>query len=84
MYVAVRSLGVDRSFWVSSDDLDRGLALLEELAGTGDGSAGTHPGDEDIDLSVGLLPDLGPRGLVVRSRVSRVEVLVGLEGAFDL
>ena len=39
------------------------------------------PDDEHVELVADLLPDLGARALVVRLRVARVGVLVGVEGA---
>ena len=49
----------------NSDNLNLGVLLLEELAHAGHGAAGANAGDEDVDLAVGVIPDLGAgRGLV--------------------
>src|SRR5580765_3356679 len=59
------------------DDLDVGLAALEDLADAGDRAAGTDPGHDDVDLAVGVLPDLLGRGLAVDLGVRRVGELAG-------
>src|SRR3712207_8827048 len=77
--------GVDRALWVDADDAHPSAGdLLEVAAGAADRAAGADAGDEAGDPAVGLLPDLRPGGLVVRPRVGRVGVLVGLPAAGDL
>ena len=50
---------------LDGDDLNLGVLLLEELAHAGHSAAGADAGDEDVDLAVGVIPDLGAgRGLV--------------------
>ena len=50
---------------LDGDDLNLGVLLLEELAHAGHSAAGANAGDEDVDLAVGVIPDLGAgRGLV--------------------
>ncbi len=49
-----------------------GFAGLECLCDTGDGAAGIDTGDQDIDLSVGGLPDLLGGGEAVGFRVGWV------------
>ena len=50
---------------LNGDDLNLGVLLLEELTHAGYGAAGSNAGDEDVDLAVGVIPDLGAgRGLV--------------------
>ena len=61
-----------------------GVLLLEEATDAADRAAGAHPGDEVGDPPLGLLPDLRTGVLVVRARVVRVAVLVGLPGALGL
>ncbi len=73
-----RLLGLDR------DDLDLGVLLLEVPAGAGDGAARTDARDEDVDLAVRGVPDLGAGGLVVDLRVRRVLELVGEDRAGTL
>ncbi len=74
--------GVDRALGVGADDLDLPAAdLLEVVAGTGDRAARADARDEVGDLPVRLLPQLRTGGLVVRTGVVRVAVLVGLPGA---
>ncbi len=58
--------------------------LLEVPAGARDRAAGADPGDEVRHAAVGVGPDLGARGLVVRRRAVRVRVLVRLPRARDL
>ena len=78
---ATGAAGVDRARRVRPDDLHRGVLLLEVAADAGDGAAGAHAGHEVGDLPVGLRPDLGSGGLVVRRGVLRVGVLVRLPRA---
>jgi hypothetical protein len=68
---AMPTLRLDR------DDSHRGVLLLEEFGRPDDGPARTQPGEEMRDLSRGLIPDLGPRGLVVSPDIVLVLVLVG-------
>ena len=50
---------------LDGDNLNLGVLLLEELAHAGHGTTGADAGDEDVDLAVGVIPDLGAgRGLV--------------------
>src|SRR5205085_597631 len=44
--------------WLHGDDLHPGLAGLEHLPHPGDRAARADAGDEDVDLAVGVLPDL--------------------------
>src|SRR5207237_10430613 len=57
------------------------LALRHVFRDAADRAARAHAGHADADPALGLLPDLRPGGLVVRFRVARIEVLVGLTGA---
>jgi hypothetical protein len=81
---AAGAAGVDRAGRVGADDLDVGVLLLEVLADAADRATGADAGHEVRDLPVGLLPDLRAGRLVVRPRVVRVGVLVGLPGTLDL
>jgi hypothetical protein len=74
----------DRPFRVGADDLDVRVALLQVAAHPGDRAARPHAGDEHVDAAARLLPELGPRGHVVRLRVRLVVVLVGLERPRDV
>jgi len=51
------------------------------MADAADRATGADAGDEVRDAPAGLLPDLGPGGLLVRGRVRQVGVLIGAEGA---
>ena len=62
-------------------DLHAGLARLEHLADAGDGAAGADAGDDDVDLAVGVVPDLLGGGLAVDLGVGRVVELAGQDGA---
>ena len=75
---------VDRAERVGADDLEVRVALLEVAPGARDRPAGADADHEVGDAATALLPQLGPGGEVVRLRVGRVAVLVGLEGAGDL
>ena len=51
------------------------------LAHAGDGAAGADAGDEDVDLAVGVAPDLLGGGVAVDLRVGRVLELLRHEVA---
>ncbi len=70
-----------RSIGLDSDYLDVGFLFLEEFTGTGNSTARTDPGDEEVDVTVGGLPDLGPGGIIVGSGVGGVGKLVESNGA---
>src|SRR5918997_91929 len=70
---------VERRVGLEGDDLNFRVVLLEARARPDEGAARAETSDEVRDLTFGLLPDLGRRGLVVRARVGRVLVLVGVE-----
>ena len=80
-----RTARIHRAFRVRADDAHPAVGhLLQIPARTGDGAAGTHPGDEMGHLAVGVIPDLGARRLVVADRTHRVGVLIGFPRAVDL
>ena len=58
-------------------DLDRRLHRLQIPPGTHQRARGAHACHEVVDLTAGLLEDLGPRGLEVGERVRLVLILVG-------
>ena len=63
---------------VGADDPDPAAAdLLEEFRRPGDRPAGTDPGDEMCDRSIGVGPDLRPGGQPVGQYVGGIVVLVG-------
>ena len=64
---------------LDGDHLDPGLALLQDVADAGDGAAGADAGHEDVDLAVGVGPDLLGRGPLVDGRIGRVLELLGHE-----
>ena len=66
---------------LDADDLDAGLAGLEHLADAGDGAAGADARDEDVDLAVGVRPDLLGGGRAVDLGVGLVGELAGQDGA---
>src|SRR5450759_1346050 len=65
---------------LDGDDLHAGLALLEHLTDAGDRPAGADAGDEDVDLAVGVRPDLLGGRLAVDLRVRLVGELTGQHG----
>ena len=69
---------------LDADDLHAGLAGLEHLADAGDGAAGADAGDEDVDLAVGVGPDLLGGGRAVDLGVGLVGELAGQDGARTL
>ena len=69
---------------LNGHDLDAGILALEVLAHTGDGAAGADAGYKDVNLAVGVVPDLGAGGGDVRLGVGRVDELAGDEGVGDL
>lgn len=80
-----RSTGVDRALGVGTHDDDLACrGILQEPSGAGDGAARADPCEEMRDPSVGVAPDLGPRGLVMRAGTVRVRELVRLVRARDL
>ena len=64
-----------RGVRLNGNNLDVRVLVLEVLAGAGDGAAGTDACNKNIDLAVGLLPDLRAGGRIVRGRVCRVDEL---------
>ena len=54
-----------------------GIAFLQERRDAAQGPAGTHRGDKYVHLAVGLAPDLGTGGLIVRQAVGSVVELIG-------
>src|SRR5205807_6525484 len=76
--------GVDRAFGIRADDRDRRIALLQVPRRAADGAARADAGDEHVDATFGLLPDLRAGGLGVGRRVGRIGELVGLERPRDL
>src|SRR5699024_6162784 len=65
---------VDR---LDGNDRDVGVLLLEVLSGTGDRAAGADSGHEDVDVAVGVVPDLRTRGRFVDRGVGLVLELAG-------
>src|SRR5665647_212641 len=66
---------------LDGDDLDVGVASLENLADAGDGATGADACDKDVDLAVGVLPDLFRSGLAVDLRVGLIGELAGQDRA---
>src|SRR5215211_5312085 len=75
---------VDRAFGVGADHEEVRLSLAQVPRRAGDRPAGSDREDDHIELAPGLLPELGPGGLVVRLRVRLVRVLVRLVRARNL
>src|SRR5262249_57569000 len=60
---------------------DAGAAALQVLAHPGEGAAGAARGDEGVEATVGLVPDLRARGARVHLAVRGVVELVRPDGA---
>ena len=74
-------LGDDRGvLGLHRDGLEARLALLDHFGDAGDGAAGADCGDKDVDLAVGVLPDLLGGGLGVDGGVGGVVELLGHPG----
>ena len=69
---------------LNGHDLDVGVLALQVLADTGHGAARTDTCHEDVDLAVGVLPDLGAGGALVGIGVGRVYKLAGHKAVGDL
>ncbi len=66
----------NRTVGIDAPNLDAWILLLEELCYAGYGSARAHAHHKVGDAALGLLPDLGTRGLVVRLAVAQIIVLI--------
>ena len=71
---------VERADGIDADDFDVGILFLEVAPDAGDGAAGAHAADEVGDFSFGVLPDFRAGGAIVRFRIHRVGVLIGIKG----
>ena len=60
------------------------ILFFQIFTGSGDGSAGSYACYEDVNGSVGILPDLRTGGLKVDLRVGRVYKLAGDKAVRDL
>src|SRR5262249_25086891 len=60
--------------------LEAGFALFDDLTYAGDSAARADAGDQNINLAVGVVPDLFGSGLAVDLGVGRVVELLGHEG----
>ena len=69
---------------LDSHDLDGGILALEILTHAGHSAAGADTGHKNIDLSIGVLPDLGAGGALVGIGVGRVHKLAGHKAVGDL
>ena len=70
-----------RGIRLDRDDLDAGFPCLEHFADPGHRAAGTDAGHEDIDLAVGIVPDLFGRRVAVDRRIGRIFELLRNEVA---
>ena len=75
---------VERVLRLDSDRLDRSVVLLEPARRADEGPGGAEPRDEMCDPSGRLLEDLDSGAFVVRTRICRVRVLVGIEVALGV
>ena len=61
-----------RTCRLNGNDLDVRILALEILAGAGNSAAGAYARNKDVNIAVGILPDLRAGGRLVHSRVCRV------------
>src|SRR5690606_9385860 len=74
--------GQDRGlFGLHRDDLDIGLAFLQQLPRACDGASGADSGDEVVNLAVGVRPNLLTGGGSVDGHVGGVGALPSQDGA---
>ena len=71
---------VQRADGIHADDFDVGILFLEVTSHAGDGAAGADAADEMRDFSFGVFPDFRAGGAIVRFRIHRIGVLIGIEG----
>ena len=70
--------GQDRAFgWFDGDHFHVGLAFLQHTADAGDRATGADAGHEDIDLTLGIVPDLFGGADAMNLRVGRIFELLG-------
>src|SRR6202162_6094939 len=63
--------------------LERRLLRLYVFGNASDGSAGAYARDQKIDTPVGVIPNLGPRGLKVNLRIRRIVKLLQHVGVWS-
>jgi hypothetical protein len=61
-----------RGIGFNGDHLHRRLPGLEDLADAGDRAAGADAGDEDVDLPIGIAPDLLGGCAAMDGRIGRI------------
>ena len=64
--------------------LDVGVLRLQVLARAGQRAAGTHAGDQDVHLAIGIRPNFGTGGALMDGGVRRIRELAGNERVRDL
>src|ERR1700761_8272004 len=62
--------------WLAADDLHGGLLFLEESRRPHDRAGGAHARDKVRDAAIGVAPELGSGGAVVRERIIRIGELI--------
>src|SRR3712207_5186760 len=70
---------VERRFWLKRNDPNLRVVLLQARSGADKSPARPKARYEVCDLTTRLIPDLRRRALVMRARVGRVGVLIGIE-----
>ncbi len=76
-------LKVKRAVRIDAYDLNVGILFLEISSDAANRSPCTHAGDEVGDFSLGVFPNFGTGGAVMRLGVHRIFVLVRVEGVGD-
>src|ERR1700757_4674735 len=76
--------GIDRTWWISSNNLNIGILRFEVSASSRNSSACSNPSDKGCNPSIGIPPDLWPRGPIMRLRVCGIGILVGTTGTGNL
>src|SRR5205807_5389768 len=73
-----------RGIRLDRDDFHGGLARFQDFADARDRSAGADARDDDVNLAVGITPDLFRRRFPVDGRIRRIGELLEDDGAGNL
>ena len=71
---------INRAERIGANDFDIRVLLFQESSGPGNRAAGADTRNKVSDLSLALLPKLRACGAIVRLRISRMRILIGIKG----